>query len=208
MLEEEFGGESIIVLYESENLLTPNNLTHMKGLEEAIQTNDAIYSIMSPVTLVEEIANKQSDKFNEGILEIIDGLNQMGSKLTDIGAELEVNAKNNQTIDFPEQVNLQAPELGKTEIPELGEFAFPEFEGTQLPEFEEINLPNMEGQMTELNKGFSNIIDAQKNLEGGTKNLVDGYAKFGNETKLLGENLHALAEQLQDNPEKKTVTGS
>ncbi|WP_191126273.1 MMPL family transporter [Cerasibacillus terrae] len=205
MLEEEFGGESIIVLYESENLLTPNNLTHMKGLEEAIQTNDAIYSIMSPVTLVEEIANKQSGRFNEGILEIIDGLNQMGSKLTEIGAELEVNAKNNQTIDFPEQVNLQAPELGKTEIPEPGEFAFPEFEGTQLPEFEEINLPDMEGQMTELNKGFSNIIDAQKNLEGGTKNLVDGYAKFGNETKLLGENLHALAEQLQDNPEKKQL---
>src|SRR5690625_6282747 len=78
MLEEEFGGESIIVLYESENLLTPNHLKHLKRIEDALQNNDSIYSILSPVTLVEEIANNQSDTFQDGISETIDGLNEMG----------------------------------------------------------------------------------------------------------------------------------
>ncbi|PKR77363.1 hypothetical protein CEY16_11575 [Halalkalibacillus sediminis] len=66
MLEEEFGGESIIVLYESENLLTLENLEHMKGIEDTLQMNDSIYSIVSPVTLVEEMANNQSEKFKDG----------------------------------------------------------------------------------------------------------------------------------------------
>lgn len=39
-LENEFGGESIIILYESEKPLTPDNLAHMKALENALQTND------------------------------------------------------------------------------------------------------------------------------------------------------------------------
>src|SRR5690625_5191230 len=50
MLEEEFGGESIIVLYESEKLLTPEVLANMKGLENTLQTKGSIYSILSPVT--------------------------------------------------------------------------------------------------------------------------------------------------------------
>src|SRR5699024_7870546 len=87
MLEEEFGGESIIVLYESKNLLTPDHLKHMKGIEDVLQNNDSIYSILSPVTLVEEIANNQSDTFQDGISETIDGLNEMGSQLTDISDE-------------------------------------------------------------------------------------------------------------------------
>ena len=61
MLEKEFGGESIIVMYESENLLTPAHLEHMKGIEEALQNNESIYSILSPVTLTEEMVGSQAD---------------------------------------------------------------------------------------------------------------------------------------------------
>ncbi|MBT2572065.1 MMPL family transporter [Planococcus sp. ISL-110] len=66
MLEKEFGGESIIVLYESENLLTPAHLEHMKGIEDALQNNESIYSILSPVTLTEEMVESQTDTLKKG----------------------------------------------------------------------------------------------------------------------------------------------
>lgn len=66
MLEKEFGGESIIVMYESENLLTPAHLEHMKGIEDALQNNDSIYSILSPVTLTEEMVESQTDTLKKG----------------------------------------------------------------------------------------------------------------------------------------------
>lgn len=191
IFEEEFGGESIIVLYESENLLTPDNLAHMKGLENALQTSNSIYSMISPVSLVEEIADKQSNKFKEGMSEVIDGLDSMGNKLIDIGTELRENAKSNQVIEFPE--------LGKTELPTLGKSQIPEVEGLQLPEFGEIQPPDIEGQIAELNKGFSNIIGAQENLGNGTKTLIERYTIFGDEIKKLGENLSAMSKGLEDN---------
>lgn len=70
-LEEEFGGESIIVLYESDNLLTPSHLEHMKGIENLLQTKDSIYSVISPVTLVEEVAKKQFATFQDGLSDIV-----------------------------------------------------------------------------------------------------------------------------------------
>ena len=198
MLEEEFGGESIIVLYESNNLLTPDHLKHMKGIEDVLENNDSIYSILSPVTLVEEIANNQSDTFQDGISETIDGLNEMGSQLTDISDELKGNSESDQEMALPE---LEEPELPELEEPSLPE---PETK-SQLPEVGEIQLPDMEGQMAELNEGFSNIIGAQGNLEEGTTNLVDGYAEFGRQTNELGQNLSELSERMEDNPQKQQI---
>src|SRR5690625_5446564 len=99
MLEKEFGGESIIVLYESDDLLTPAHLEHMKGLENTLQTTDSIYSIISPVTLVEEIASKQSDTFQEGIVDVIDGFFEMGSQLYVIGINIKVNDDGRSNIE-------------------------------------------------------------------------------------------------------------
>src|SRR5699024_1231186 len=72
------------------------------GLEQELKTNDAIYSMMSPVTLVEEIADKQSDTFKEGIVDVIDGLDEMGGQLSDIGEELEENAESSPDMEFPD----------------------------------------------------------------------------------------------------------
>ncbi|KXH87518.1 MMPL family transporter [Sporosarcina sp. HYO08] len=116
MLEKEFGGESIIVLYESDQLLTPENLAHMKGLENALKTNDSIYSIVSPVTLVEEIASKQAVQFGEGIEEIRDGLDTMGSKLTEMGENLQ----RNPGLEIPQQESLKQPGLAEAELPKMG----------------------------------------------------------------------------------------
>lgn len=202
MLEKDFGGESVIVLYESDQLLTPENLAHMKRLEDTLQTNNSIYSILSPVTLVEEIANKQGDKFQEGIEEIIVGLDTMGTKLIEIGTEMGGNAQSNQKLELPEQEGLEIPVPEGAQLPEFGGIKFPEFGNPKLPEFRKIQLPDMEGQLAELNTRFNQLIDAQANLGDGTQNLVNGYAQFGTKTKVLSENLSVLAEQIKDNPQQ------
>jgi len=199
MLEDEFGGESIIVLYESENLLTPETLAHMKGLDSALQSSDSIYSMISPVTLVEEIASKQSETFQEGISDIIDGLDEMGSQLSEIGLKLKENIEDNSEMEFPQLGNLQLPELEEPELPELDTTQFSELE---LPEFGKMQVPDMEGQMTDLNKAFSNMIEAQENLGEGTENLVGGYIEFSEQLNGLGQGLNELTGPMEDSPQK------
>lgn len=217
MLEKEFGGESIIVLYESDDLLTPAHLEHMKGLENTLQTTDSIYSIISPVTLVEEIASKQSDTFQEGIVDVIDGLYEMGSQLSDIGEEIKESVDGSPDMEFPEIGDLELPEMGDPELPEFGglelpesgELELPDFRGfklpeIELPEFGDIPFPDMEEQMEELDKAFSGMIEAQENLGGGTENLVGGYAQFGEQLNNVGQKLLVTANQL-DSPQKEQL---
>ena len=64
-LEKEFGGESIIVLYEAkvpEDLLTIETVEHMDGLEKQLASNQDIYAMISPNTLIKQISAKQSEK--------------------------------------------------------------------------------------------------------------------------------------------------
>ncbi|WP_017379092.1 MMPL family transporter [Paenisporosarcina sp. TG-14] len=95
-LEKEFGGESIIVMYESEDqksLLTIDNLKHMEGVEKQLGINENIYSIISPVMLLNQMAEKQSVKYQEGLSEVINGLDEMSGKLNNIGDNLIIKTE-------------------------------------------------------------------------------------------------------------------
>lgn len=68
MLEMEFGGESIIVLYEGEglnDLFALETLENIKELEQQLNPLNSIFSIISPVTLIENMAEKQSQKLSK-----------------------------------------------------------------------------------------------------------------------------------------------
>ncbi|MFG6118790.1 MMPL family transporter [Thalassobacillus sp. B23F22_16] len=114
-LEEEFGGESILVLYEGEGLLTTGNLQHMKGLEDQLEYNDAVFSVFSPVTLVEQIAGKQQEKSMEGIGEINEGLKEMGRQLKESGEHREagLDQQTKQLEGFLTQQEQQKKEMDK-----------------------------------------------------------------------------------------------
>src|SRR5690625_4377159 len=189
----------------------------MKGLENTLHTTDSIYSIISPVTLVEEIASKQSDTFQEGIVDVIDGLYEMGSQLSDIGEEIKESVDGSPDMEFPEIGHLELPEMGDPELPEFGglelpesgELELPDFRGfklpeIELPEFGDIPFPDMEEQMEELDKAFSGMIEAQENLGGGTENLVGGYAQFGEQLNNVGQKLLVMANQV-DSPQKEQL---
>ncbi|RDI37550.1 MMPL family transporter [Falsibacillus pallidus] len=101
-LEKEFGGESIIVLYESENpkdLLTIESIQHMEKLEEKLNAYDEIYTIISPNTMIQQISVKQSEKYLEGLNDVTAGLEKMGTTLKEISDKLGKNIGGNQGND-------------------------------------------------------------------------------------------------------------
>lgn len=202
ILEEEFGGESIIVLYESDHLLTPEHLEHMKKLENTLQTTPFIYSVLSPVTLVEEMTKKQSEMFFEGIEEMGNGIHKIGEKLIEMGTKINVNILNKEMTDFPQQAGLKFPEEKELELPIPPDIPLPTVEAYPLPDFGEITAPNIGEQMTELNKGLEQMITAQESLGQGTHQLVEGYVQFGTKTNVLADTLKNLAGQMQQTPEQ------
>lgn len=95
VLEKTFGGESVVVLYKSDSLkhlLTVDNLETMEGLEKQLEANKNIFSIISPVTLVDQMSAKKAQKYKDGLSKVIDGLDEMGGKLNEIGDNLINNS--------------------------------------------------------------------------------------------------------------------
>jgi predicted RND superfamily exporter protein len=138
MLEDEFGGESIMILYEAENFLTPDTLAHMKGLENALQNSDSIYSMISPVTLVEKMARKQSDTFQKGTAEMINGLDEMGSQLS-------------ETNRTEQKVSM---EKGMQPLPDMQEKQQTQTSGLDTPG---TGLPVMGEKLQTISKNMENI---------------------------------------------------
>ncbi|WP_226676171.1 MMPL family transporter [Mesobacillus jeotgali] len=103
-LEKEFGGESIIIVYEGidDKVLTVDRLGHMKKLETILNTHEEVYSVMSPVVLIEEMSSKQADKYKDGLVEVSDGLYKMGEKLIEIGEQMEANASEGSQLSSVE----------------------------------------------------------------------------------------------------------
>ncbi len=93
-LEQEFGGESIIILVEGEGLqqlLTPHNLGVLEQLENRLSGDEHVFSVVSPATIFKQMANKQYDRYHAGIGEVADGLQTIGSKLHDIADNVNAN---------------------------------------------------------------------------------------------------------------------
>lgn len=101
-LEKEFGGESIIVLYEGKSqkdLLTIDSIQHIEKLEEKLNSYDEIYTIISPNTMIKQISVKQSEKYLDGLNNITAGLKKMGTNLKEISDKLEKNVSSTQGND-------------------------------------------------------------------------------------------------------------
>ncbi|ASK61621.1 hypothetical protein CFK37_05285 [Virgibacillus phasianinus] len=115
-LEQEFGGESIIVLYEADNkssLLTPETLHQMENLESQLSSQDGIYTIVGPHTAVENISKKKAEKYKEGLTEMADGMNGMGEKLQEISVNIKENATGQSLPDFESKISEMEKLIGR-----------------------------------------------------------------------------------------------
>lgn len=92
-MEETFGGDSVLVLFKDKtegNLLSIENIRKMWNVEKKFQYEDNIFTFMSPASIVHQITETQSLAIKDQVLTISDGLEDMGTKMKDIGTELGV----------------------------------------------------------------------------------------------------------------------
>lgn len=89
-MEESFGGDSILVLFEgnADSLLSIENIEKMWNVEQRFKYEEKIFSFMSTASIVHQMTEKQSTIIKDQILTISDGLGDISAKLTDVGNEL------------------------------------------------------------------------------------------------------------------------
>lgn len=94
-MEEEFGGDAIMVLLKGnqKDLLSQGNVEKIWGVEQRLKYNEDIYSFLSPVSIIHQITDKQGKKIKKKLPEISDGLGEMSKKLTQIGNEFNTMTK-------------------------------------------------------------------------------------------------------------------
>lgn len=85
-MEEEFGGDAIMVLLKGnkKDLLSQENVEKMWHVEERLKYNEDIYSFLSPVSIVHQITDKQGKQIKENIPGMSDGLGKMSENLVEI----------------------------------------------------------------------------------------------------------------------------
>lgn len=90
LMEENFGGDSILVLFEGEKdeLLAIENIEKMWNVEQRFKYEDNIFSFMSTASIVHQMTDRQSVMIKDQIVEISEGLGEISTKLTDVGTEL------------------------------------------------------------------------------------------------------------------------
>jgi hydrophobe/amphiphile efflux-3 (HAE3) family protein len=90
-MEDSFGGDSILILFEAENkdtLLNVENINKMYSIEKRLVYEENIFNVISPATIAHQISLKQAEKIIENVGSISSGLNTMGLKMQEIGEEL------------------------------------------------------------------------------------------------------------------------
>lgn len=91
IMEKNFGGDSILVLFEGEeeDLLSINHIEKMWNVEKQFAYEENIFSFMSPSSIVHQTTDRQSIMIKEKMGTISEGLNEISTKLTEVGTELK-----------------------------------------------------------------------------------------------------------------------
>jgi len=99
--QSEFGSDPIIILYKGdgyENLFTVENMTYMSELADELSYYDEIFTINSPVSLVKEFSEKSAEQYEEALLQLSSGLEDVSVNLQTMSTLLASNA-NTEDID-------------------------------------------------------------------------------------------------------------
>lgn len=113
LYEAQFGGESIVAIFEANDvaaLLTPENMKIIYELENMLGQYEEIYTIVNPTSVLIQIATKQYEMYQTGISDVAEGLSVMGDKLLDIGSTIQ--APNSSNIVLPDMDSIMM-ELNK-----------------------------------------------------------------------------------------------
>lgn len=90
-MEDSFGGDSILILFTDEtkdNLMSLENIQKMWDLEQRFEYEDNIFSFTSMASIVHQMTVMQSEEIISQVLSLSNGLNEMSTKMTNLGSEL------------------------------------------------------------------------------------------------------------------------
>ncbi|NLB23240.1 MAG: hypothetical protein GX833_08280, partial [Clostridium sp.] len=115
-MEKDFGGDAMMVLLNGEqnDLLSQEHIEKLCKVEERLKYEDGIHSLISPSSVVHQIADKQAKEIKAKIPEISDGLGEMSGKLIEIGEELS-----SKTLPNPEEIEQKLDDLMGNMDPDL-----------------------------------------------------------------------------------------
>ncbi len=99
----EFGSDPIILIFDSDSLFDVETLTFMNLLQEEVKTLDGIFSMNSPVTVINQISNVLYDQTNSGLETMATGLTEISGQLN----QLSLNLSSNDESDLPDLELLQ-----------------------------------------------------------------------------------------------------
>lgn len=111
-MEEQFGSDAIIVLFEGKSqkdLLALDNMKKMWNVEQEIKQEEDVFNVVSPVSIVHQITDKQGTEIRSSLKDISDGLDEMSTKMTDLGNELK-----SQKIKDPNEIKAKVEDLSKS----------------------------------------------------------------------------------------------
>ena len=225
-MEQEFGGDAIMVLLEGDqkDLLKLDNMEKMWNVEQRLKYNEGIFTFMSPASIVHQITDRQGIEIMKQIPDISNGLGELGDKLTEIGTELSskelpdpeaVEQKLDNLMESMDPNKLMEDMGGKQEEELKNKFStmgngLGEM-GKKLTdignELGSKNMPNPKAMEEKLGE-LSNISSVFDELAGGQDNLAKGVTELGGGLGLSSEGLREISiqlrqmgEQMKDNPQ-------
>lgn len=85
-MENEFGGDAIMVLLEGDekDLFKLDNMEKIWNVEQRLKYNEDIFTFMSPASIVHQITDRQGTEIKKLIPNISEGLGEMGNNLNEL----------------------------------------------------------------------------------------------------------------------------
>jgi len=111
-MEQQFGSDAIVVLFEAKkqkDLISMENIQKMWNAEQEIKHEENIFTVMSPASIVHQIADKQGIEIKNRIKDISDGLDEMSAKMNELGNELK-----GLDIKDPNEIKSKIEDLSKS----------------------------------------------------------------------------------------------
>lgn len=218
-MEKNFGGDSILVLFEGDKdkLLSIENIEKMWNVEQRFKYEENIFSFMSPASIVHQMTDRQIIMIKDQILNISDGLSEISTKLTDVGNELgskdikdpkefegKLDNLSNVTSAFNKLIigqNNLSDGAGQLQVG-----LFTASEGLKSASQQLAQLSNLAGENQELKMKLNMISEnIGKSSEGlitmseNTSNIKEGTANTSNALANIGNQLVKETSGMKDN---------
>lgn len=90
-MEESFGSDAMIVLFTAESpeaLTDLDNIRRMWNIHQALKHEENIFSLMSPASIVNQVAGMQADELKSRVGDLSKGLYEISGKMTELSGEL------------------------------------------------------------------------------------------------------------------------